>query len=394
MDFKTHITHQLNEQIAVEELVAKLTTTNLVSLVCYFTQNYGADKLRKAFKHALPNVSIIGCSTCKGIMTERGVHFGSVLGVMAIYDSKSHAYGSALMTFDTQSESIEATKQAISIALDKANRTGEVPRFAIVHSTPGMEETLIKSIDSVFKTPVPLIGATAADNAIKGQWSVFTEDGATNKGLAIQLVFASKPLSTGFSCGYSPTEYTGLITKAVGREILEIDQQPAQDVYLDWIFQHSQIRVSEQFKFELVTRYPLGRIAGKLYEQPYFKLSHPVSATETGGILLFTDIQEGEQVTLMSGDKEQLIARPARVIKEAKRQAVENGHLAGAVCVICAGAMLYLDEDIEKVYATIKQEMGELPFICPFTFGEQGRFINGNNGHGNLMISSATFYSD
>lgn len=394
MDFQTHITHQLNEQLAVEELVGKLSTTNLVSLVCYFTQNYGADKLRKAFKHALPNVSIIGCSTCKGVMTEKGVHFGSVLSVLAVYDSGSEAYGSALMTFDTQSESVEATQKAIEVALAKANRKGEVPRFAIVHSTPGMEETLIKSIDSVFQTPVPLIGATAADNAIKGQWSVFTEDGATSKGLAIQLVFASKPLSTGFSCGYSPTECMGTITKASGRELLEIDNRPAQDVYLDWIFQHSGTRVSEQFKFEVVTRYPLGRIAGELYEQPYFKLSHPVSATQSRGILLFTDIAVGEKITLMSGDKEQLIARPARVIKEAKRQAIEHSQLAGAVCVICAGAMLYLDDDIEKVYAMIKQEMGELPFICPFTFGEQGRFINGNNGHGNLMISSAAFYSD
>ncbi|WP_084185953.1 FIST signal transduction protein [Vibrio pacinii] len=394
MDFKTHITHQLNEQFAVEELVANLSTKNLASVVCYFTQNYGAEKLRKAFKHALPNVSIIGCSTCKGMMTERGVHFGSVVGIMAIYDTNSQGYGSGLMPFDTPSESIAATKQAIELALVKANRVGEVPRFAVVHSTPGVEETLIKSFDEVFKTPVPIIGATAADNAIKGQWSVFTEDGSTHQGLAVQLVFASKPLATGFSSGYSPTEFSGVITKAKGRELIEINGKPAQHVYREWIYQHSQTQVPEYFQFELVTRYPLGRIAGQLYDQPYYKLSHPVSVTPSDGILLFTDIHTGEQVTLMSGDKAQLIARPARVIKEAKRQFVENGRLSGAVCVICAGAMLYLDDDIKLVHDMIKEEIGDLPFICPFSFGEQGRFINGENGHGNLMISSATFYAD
>ncbi|KOO10495.1 hypothetical protein AKJ18_33965 [Vibrio xuii] len=67
--------------------------------------------------------------------------------------------------------------------------------------------------------------------------------------------------------------------------------------------------------------------------------------------------------------------------------------MSGSVCIICAGAMKYLGDDINEVYQIIKQEMGDTPFICPFTFGEQGRFINGENGHGNLMISSVTFYS-
>ncbi|MEF1185587.1 FIST C-terminal domain-containing protein [Vibrio sinaloensis] len=82
------------------------------------------------------------------------------------------------------------------------------------------------------------------------------------------------------------------------------------------------------------------------------------------------------------------------MIREARRQSELNTQLTGAICVICAGAMLHLEEDMGKVYDKIKHEMGDIPFICPFTFGEQGRFINGDNGHGNLMISAATFYSD
>lgn len=394
MEFKTHISYQLKEKDAVAEIVSEISTKNLASIICYFTQNYGSEKLRAAFKKALPEVSIIGCSTCKGIMTERGVHFGNVIGLIAIYASNSRAYGSSLVEYDNEQDSKIAARRAIEIALEKADRVGEVPSFAIIHTTPGLEETLIKSIDNFFQTPVPIIGATAADNAVKGQWSVFNEDASTHQGLAIQLLFPSKPLAAGFSAGYSPTQFTGKVTKAKGRELMEIDHRPAQQVYREWLEKHANIDLPSHFIFQLVTQYPLGRIAGSLYNQPYYKLSHPVKLTEDEGILLFTNIEENDNVTLMFGDKSQLIFRPARVIKEANRQSINSSKIAGAVCIICAGAMLYLDEDIHKVYEIIKQQMGNIPFICPFTFGEQGRFVNGENGHGNLMISSATFYSD
>ncbi|MGX1924989.1 FIST signal transduction protein [Vibrio sp. NH-7] len=394
MDFKTHITHRLNEQEAIEELSNKICRTNLVSIICYFTQNYGAEKLRLAFKNCFPQVSITGCSTCKGLMTERGLHFGSVIGVIAIYDSNSTAYGGGVVSIEDTSVIEEATRAAIDVALRKAERVGEVPSFAIIHSTPGIEEKLISAFDNVFKTPIPIIGATAADNAIKGQWSIFNEDESTSQGISIQLLFPSKPLTTGFSAGYSPTKYQGLITKCQDREIIEIDHMPAQERYRGWISEYSGEDIPEWFKFQVVTQYPLGRIAGTLYNQPYFKLSHPINVTDEQGILLFTNVSQGDVVTLMSGDRQQLISRPARVIREARRQSELNTQLTGAICVICAGAMLHLEEDMGKVYDKIKHEMGDIPFICPFTFGEQGRFINGDNGHGNLMISAATFYSD
>lgn len=394
MDFKTHITHQLNESLAIEELSGQISRTNLVSIICYFTQNYGAEKLRLAFKQHFANISIVGCSTCKGLMTERGLHFGSVIGLIAIYDSNSTAYGSSVVAIKENILIEDATQQAIELALEKAERIGELPSFAIIHSTPGLEEHLISSFDNYFKTPIPIIGATAADNTIKGQWSIFNEDDSTNNGIAIQLLFPSKPLATGFSAGYSPTEYSGVVTKCCNREIIEIDHLPAQERYRSWILEHSDTDIPEWFQFQVVTQYPLGRVAGTLYDKPYYKLSHPIRVTDTEGILLFTDIHKGDSVTLMSGDREQLISRPARVIKEAKRHSEHNAKLTGAICVICAGAMLHLEKEMEQVYEKILNEMGDLPFICPFTFGEQGRFVNGDNGHGNLMISAATFYSD
>ena len=394
MDFKTYISRNKDEQLAVEDICRQIAKENLVAIVCYYTQGYGAEKLRLAFNKIFPSVSIIGCSTCKGVMTERGLHFGEVIGVFAIHDSKSTAYGSGIASLDDVNDIDSAVKGVIESTLLKAERQGEVPSFAIINSTPGLEEKLIKSFDNFFATPIPIIGATAADNGIKGQWSLFNEDGSTSKGFTIQLLFPSRTVATGFSAGYTPTQFTGTVTKSNGREALEIDSVPAQEKYLEWIAAQTNKKIPKSFKFQLVTQYPLGRQAGQLYGHPYFKLSHPIKATSNGGMLFFTDLVEGDGVTLMIGDRSQLIARPARVIKEARRHSTKDSKLRGAVCIICAGAMLHLENDMENVYQQIVKEMQGIPFICPFTFGEQGRFINGDNGHGNLMISAATFYSD
>ncbi|WP_371989138.1 FIST signal transduction protein [Vibrio amylolyticus] len=394
MQFNTHVSHKSVPLSAVKEIVASISHDNLSAVICYFTQEYSAKELQQAFHLLLPNIPIIGCSSCKGVMTEKGVHFGPVVGVLTIQDEKSSAYGSALVETNEFHDIKESANEALNQALKKANRIGEVPSFIVLHATPGIEEPLIEAIDEYFHTQVPIIGGSAADDRIEGHWSIFTETGSTTAGLALQLFYSSKNVTAGLSAGYSPTEFIGTVTKANNRELLEIDHQPAKDVYLEWISDHAGIELPNHFVFDLVTEFPIGRSVGKVYSKPYYKLSHPINITDNKGLLLFTNIQQGDEVTLMSGGKKQLIARASRIINETKHQIQFENDVIGAICIICAGAMLYLKQDIHDVFKNILQELNNRPFICPFTYGEQGRFIDGKNAHGNLMISSAVFHSN
>ncbi|MCK6265011.1 FIST C-terminal domain-containing protein [Vibrio sp. ZSDE26] len=393
MKFITHVTHNKNTRLAVQELSKALQKENLSSVICYYTQEHRPEDLQKEFSLSLPGVSLIGCSTCKGVMTDKGVHFGTVIGVLAICDNASNAYGSGLVHVTEDNNVEEATAQALEIALTKSDRKGELPGFIVLHSTPGTEERIIDAIDKTFHTQVPIIGGSAADNHIDGHWSIFTESDSTGSGLALQVFYPSQNVSAGLSAGYSPTEFKGKVTKCDNRELLEIDHQLAQDVYLEWISDHAGVDVPKHFVFELVTEFPLGRTVGEIYTNPYYKLSHPISISSNGGLLLFTDIAIGQEVTLMSGDRQKLIGRAGRILKETKRRIRSDNQIVGAICIICAGPMLYLKEDIHEVYKEISNELNGRPFICPFTYGEQGRFIDGENAHGNLMVSSALFHS-
>lgn len=382
-----------NTKDAVQALFAELKRHQLpTSLLVYYTQDYSPAELWRELHHVFNHTSILGCSSCKGVMTEKGFFESPVIAVLAIYDKGNNAYGSGLASFNDHTSIFSAVEQCIDDALLNANRVGEVPNMAILHSTPGYEEDVISAIDNKFGTRVPIIGGSAADTAIAKNWSVLTEKGITQSGIAIQLQFPNASVITEFSAGYSPTECVGLVTQSQGRLLQEIDGEPAKDLYKDWISDHSNIQISDEFMFQHVTRFPLGRIVTDCDGQPYYRLTHPIRITEEGELELFANMEKGEEVTLMTGSHEQLITRAARTIRETEARNHSASSKHGAIIIFCAGAMLRLGADMPNVQAQIKTELNGYPFICPFTFGEQGRFPDGANAHGNLMIASAIYY--
>lgn len=53
--------------------------------------------------------------------------------------------------------------------------------------------------------------------------------------------------------------------------------------------------------------------------------------------------------------------------------------------------MLAIKNETSQVRQGVENALGNVPFIGGFTFGEQGRFADGVNRHGNLMISAIIF---
>lgn len=395
MRCQTVFSHELDETKAISEFRMKISNKHLAMLICYYTEEYCCDKLQHAFKTQFPGIPFHGSSSCQAIMTEHGFHPGPVVGVFAIFDSGlSNAYGTGISVEANLPQMVDHNVQhVLEMALCHANRQNEVPSLILLHSTPGNEEEIIQVLDQYFGTLVPIIGGSAADNQIKGAWSLFTSQGTSRNGISLTVFFSSQSIYTGFSAGHIPTEVSGNATKVNGRELIEIDNRPAASVYQEWAELHFKENEKHNIIFDVATAYPLGRIAGHLYDHPYFILSHPIRETEQGGIELFSKIDEGDRLYLMRGCKEQLIRRAARVVNAAFWQKLEDSNKIGVINIFCAGSMIQIRQDIDAVLTQLADELNGQPFICPFTFGEQGRFIGGENGHGNLMISSAIFHS-
>ena len=121
-------------------------------------------------------------------------------------------------------------------------------------------------------------------------------------------------------------------------------------------------------------------------------ISHPEAVTEQGGLRLFTDVVQGERLLLMYSSQEGLLQRSLNAMRVEPGYGVDvELQPIGALIIFCAGCRLALGDMLCQFVEQSQARLGNIPFITPFTFGEQGRLPNGELAHGNLMVSSVIF---
>ena len=356
---------------------------------CFLAMHHRAGALPSGFLedlHALVPALHAG-SSCKGIMSDQGL---ADVGVFALYD-RSGDYGTACEAFG---ESIaQSAHDATERALSRAGREGEAPDLVWVSCTPGFEEEALAGIEAAVGKHVPIIGGSAADDTIEGAWSVSDGQVNTGHGLAVSVLFSSTPLHFAYQNGYEPTARSGIVTKAEGRHVKEIDNRPATSVYQDW--NGGKVPKAHDAAVNILsdaTLWPLGRKSGALGSVNAYLLAHPSCSHPDGSIELFAEVAVGEEITQMIGDRSALATRAGRVaafaLQTGKKQPED---IAGALVVYCGGCRMAVEDMLQDVQTGVAIALDGSPFLGVFTFGEQGPLHGQGNCHGNLMISCITF---
>lgn len=334
--------------------------------------------------------NVHGATSCLGAMTHEGVSDG--ISIFAVEDPEG-AYGSAVAEFEEGS--VETAREATLAALRAADRLGEAPELIWLSCTPGTEEEVIIGIEMVVGSEVPIIGGSAADNSVSGDWFIFDRERICPSGVVVSVMFPSRPVSFAYHNGHAPTGDSGRVTKVSGRQLLEIDHRPAFEVFNEW--NGGQIKLTEnsnemQSILSESTLIPLGRKVVELGGVEFFLLAHPANASNSGAIDLFATVEEGEVITQMTGTETGLVKRAGRVASLARSAGrMEHRNVSGALVVYCGGCMLTVRDRMHEVVDGITDALGRAPFLGTFTFGEQGKILGAGNRHGNLMISCIVF---
>lgn len=368
---------------------------------------YGAahdDELIAGFlRSRFPGTPFLGGTSCRGVMTDDGVGGPDSIGLLLIEDPDG-SYGSASVRLGA--DPIGDARQALLSALDGAGSAGELPELIWIYQSPGREELVIEGIRSVVGDRCPVIGGSAADDQVVGEWRVLTSDGPMTEGLVVGALFPSGNVTFAFEGGYEPTGASGVVTRltfspsheesisdGVGRHILEIDGKPAADVYNHWLGGTLPADVVDHGGNILMEAAvsPIATVAGAVSDVRRFRLIHPESISAHRGIATFAEVEAGAEIFAMRGGRDQLIQRLGRVASAAVTPLPNSvDDIAGAVVVFCAGCLLAVGDEAERVGDTAAASFGGAPFIGCFTFGEQGSIFD-QNLHANLMISAVVF---
>jgi len=350
------------------------------------------DAVRVAVQARWPDVHIHAATSCLGSMIESGTYIGPEPGLcmLAITDADGD-YGTACGPLN---DTPRATAAAlVRAALADADRLGESPAMVWVSSAPGSEEAVIAGLQEVVGAATPIVGGSAADNAIEGKWRVMAGSAPVSNGLVVSVLFPSARIGAAFHSGYAPTEKRGRITRCAGRRVIEIDGQPAADVYAAWTQGAVTRPAADAVNILMATTlWPLGRHMDSIGGADIYMLSHPETLAADGALTLFTEVAEGEELVLMSGTVDSLLERPVLVSDAACRMGeIGKAQVAGMILVFCAGCMLTVKDRLDEVRRSLNVALPGVPFIAAFTFGEQGPALACQNRHGNLMISAVTF---
>ncbi|MCY1061766.1 FIST N-terminal domain-containing protein [Nannocystis sp. SCPEA4] len=346
------------------------------------TVAHPGEALQRALSELGPR-AVHGSSSCAVVMTDAGLHGG--LALFGVRDpGGAYGVGSAALGEDPR----DAARRAVLAAMDAAGRPGEVPMLVWMTAAPGHEEACIAGIEAILGPDVPVVGGSAADDTITGQWYQLTRTEAHAAAVVVSALYPSGRVASSFQSGYTPTAIGGRVTRAHERTILEIDGAPAATVYDRWTGGAIAGALGGGNVLADSTLFPLGRRVGGIGEVAYYRLAHPAVVGKDGALELFARFDAGDELVLMQGTFEALVTRAGRVAADALELAgVGPQEVAGALVVLCAGCMLAVRERLEEVAAGVRAVLGATPFVGCLTFGEQGCFAGGENRHANLMIS-------
>lgn len=356
----------------------------------YAVEDFPIAQLTAEIVRQYPGINLLGATSFRGVFAERRLIRGAAL--LLADESDGVQLATALRAVGPE----RAKSEAAAAAREVKAALGRAPNIVVLHATPGFEEAVLAGIVEALGAGVEIYGGSAADDAIAGRWQVFTERGACSQGFALAGLCTAAPevsLHGGFVGGYLPTGKTGVVTRAEGRVIFQIDGEPAAVVYNRWTGGMVGDVLSRGGSVLLQTNlHPLARAIEGRSGVPQRLLSHPHEVRLDGGLGLFTDIAEGDVVELMIGTPDPLVTRAAKVVPRALGRAA--GRVTGGLLVYCGGCLAAVLDRADDIASAFDDAVGKAPFVGVATFGEQGCFVGGRdkiNRHGNLMCSSVLF---
>ena len=148
----------------------------------YSGVQYDQKEMLDAVSEELPGVPLIGNTSFTGVITQEGFVSSSdgFVGVMALSDPELKVSVAGMPKEGT------ARETGHKVAAEALRRSGKdkAPDFFYMSAPSGEEEYYLKGITEVIGR-VPFFGGSAADNAIAGEWLLYTDEMVTAEGVSV-----------------------------------------------------------------------------------------------------------------------------------------------------------------------------------------------------------------
>jgi hypothetical protein len=373
----------------INQLKAKYDEYHL--LIVYFNTEHNVSDIRhQLVEHFSCPIAL--SSSCEGALAIGGEQAEAkaqivIFGINDPYGS----YGVGIADVSSNSSPETAAQIALTQAISSSPKPYETPAMIWSIMTPGQEESLINGFADIVGPHVPVFGGSSADNDVSGKWQQGSHSHDGNSSVVVATLQPSSAIGYSYSSGYEPTDITLVAEGCSSRIVSKFDGKTAAQRYNQLTHGAIEHALLGGNVLGNTTLFPLGRAISNTIGIPEYLLSHPDSVTEKGELTLFSHIDEGQPLTLMTGSVDGLVQRAWVVAQNAIDLLPEGSECAGVLMIYCGGCMLTIGDNVSQMQHYLSSALPNLPICAAYTFGEQGAFLDGRNRHGNLMISAVAF---
>lgn len=322
--------------------------------IVFCTMAFQLEKIRNCFVEH--QIALVGCSTAGEIIDD------------ALYE-KSIAV--LLMDIDPAAFHIKLTSYQDKPMLQAAQEIGAFvgdcfPNPGVLLMSSGLSidaQQLVEGINSSVSKSIPIYGGLAGDDLAMVETYAFTHDGVAESGAATLVFDTDKITITGLALsGWKPIGGINVITKAAGNEVLEINNEPAYDVFVRY-FGLSEAETKHDQLIGIQTNYPFQL----LRENGKSILRSPLLINkEAKSITLAASVSEGDRFRFSTSPGFEVVEQTVEGFQDLKSAAPEADALVLVSCKGRHGAFgPLLNKEIKGIY-----NYWEKPLIGFLSYGE------------------------
>jgi len=361
-------------------------------VLIYNTVGYDSGALLTHVRNLLgPNVKIFGETSTSGVVSTAGFHKGKV-GSLALLGvaSPRMAFGVGAGDLNTLSPR-EAGKEAILAAIENAGKgRGERPQMILMFSPCGAEEQILLGIEEITGKKVPIFGGATADDTLEGRWKLYANAQVLSNAVIVTAIYSDLKMGWVMQHGLEEAADVGrgIVTRADGFKLYEIDNRPAGEVYNEWVggALSKELATGSQNTCNAFTC--TNSLAKVVYDKKGRVVDHLVKLTVAfnlpeKSITSFAHVAKGDELILVRGTGKMMLRRPKTNATLARaRGRIPKEEVAFAINGQCICTVLTVPEkEMYEMAPMVNEVLGDVPWIGAFTLGEQGYLTAGDMGN-------------
>jgi hypothetical protein len=326
------------------------------------------------------DVPLVGCSTAGEIATSGPGDQGVV--VLALGGPGFTVQTAAATSASTRLREAGAeAAQCLEALEERPHRT----LLLLSDGLAGDQQAIVRGAYDVAGAAIPLVGGCAGDDlAMHATFQLHGEQVLQDAVIGVALG-SDAPLGIGVQHGWRRVGDPVLVTRSAGHRVLELDDRPALDVYLERLGAPAAARTDPAAFTRYALSHPLG--LGRRSGEDHVRFVGGANF-EDRSLGCIAEVPQGAIAFFMEGDAESVLTATDGACASAIA-ALEGAPALGVLTFDCIARRSVLGADITSEVARIGAACGGAPVAGFYTYGEIARTRGVSGFHNQTLVVMA-----